>query len=110
MYLELSADEVLTTTRAVRKRLDLNRPIERSVLLECTDIAFQAPTGSNAQGWHFLFVEDPDKQDAEGEPLYKMKYGPKHNRKYDWEGMKKYQTPNTPHRQPSRKYCVPAHY
>ena len=62
MYLELSADEVLTTTRAVRKRLDLNRPIERSVLLECTDIAFQAPTGSNAQGWHFLFVEDPDKK------------------------------------------------
>ena len=62
MYLELSADELLTTTRAVRKRLDLNRPVERSLLLECTDIAFQAPTGSNAQGWHFIFVEDPDKK------------------------------------------------
>jgi nitroreductase len=62
MNLELSADELLTTTRAVRKRLDLNRPVERSLLLECTDIAFQAPTGSNAQGWHFLFVEDPEKK------------------------------------------------
>jgi hypothetical protein len=38
------------------------------------------------------FVEDPDKKDAEGEPMYNMKYGPKHNREYDWEGMKKYQT------------------
>ena len=45
MYLELSADELLTTTRAVRKRLDLNRPVERSLLLECTDIAFQAQIG-----------------------------------------------------------------
>ena len=62
MYLELSADELLTTTRAVRKRLDLNRPVERSVLLECADIAFQSPTGSNAQGWHFLFVEDSEKK------------------------------------------------
>ena len=62
MYLELSADELLTTTRAVRKRLDLNRPVDRSLLIECTDIAFQSPTGSNAQGWHFLFVEDPEKK------------------------------------------------
>ena len=62
MYLELSADELLTTTRAVRKRLDLNRPVERSLLLECTDIAFQSPTGSNAQGCHFLFVEDAEKK------------------------------------------------
>ena len=62
MYLELSADELLTTTRAVRKRLDLKRRVERSLLLECADIAFQAPTGSNTQGWHFLFVEDPDKK------------------------------------------------
>jgi hypothetical protein len=37
------------------------------------------------------FVEDPDKKDEEGEPMYKMKYGPKHNREYDWEGRKKFQ-------------------
>ena len=37
------------------------------------------------------FVEDPDKKDADGEPLYKMKYGPKHNREYDWVGRRKFQ-------------------
>lgn len=64
MQLELTADEVLTTTRAVRKRLDLSRPVPRDVLIECTDIAFQAPTGSNRQSWRFVFVEDPDKKRA----------------------------------------------
>jgi nitroreductase len=46
--LGLSADEVLTTTRAVRKRLDLSRPVPRDVLVECIDIAHQSPTGSNS--------------------------------------------------------------
>ncbi|MEM9034418.1 MAG: nitroreductase family protein [Actinomycetota bacterium] len=64
MKLGLSADEVLTTTRAVRKRLDLDRPVEREVLLECVEIALQAPTGSNRQGWHFVFVEDAEKKRA----------------------------------------------
>ena len=64
MNLNLTADEVLTTTRAVRKRLDLERPVEREVLLECLDIALQAPTGSNSQGWQWMFVEDPDKKKA----------------------------------------------
>jgi len=62
--LNLSADEVLTTTRAVRKRLDFDRPVDLSVLRECLAIALQAPTGSNAQGWHFLLVTDPDKRAA----------------------------------------------
>jgi nitroreductase len=62
MNLNLSADEVLTTTRAVRKRLDLERPVEREVLLECVQMAVQAPTGSNSQGWQWMFVEDPDKK------------------------------------------------
>jgi nitroreductase len=60
--LNLSADEVLTTTRSVRKRLDLARPVEREVLLECLEIALQAPTGSNRQGWQWMFVEDPAKK------------------------------------------------
>ena len=64
MTLNLTADEVLTTTRSVRKRLDFDKPVPREVLMECLDIALQAPTGSNAQGWQWMFVEDPDKKKA----------------------------------------------
>ena len=64
MALGLSADDVLTTTRAVRKRLDLDRPVERELIEECVEIATQAPTGSNRQGWQFLFVTDPDTKRA----------------------------------------------
>ena len=64
MNLNLSADEVLTTTRSVRKRLDFDRPVERSVVEECLQIALQAPTGSNSQGWHWIVVEDPTKRKA----------------------------------------------
>jgi nitroreductase len=64
MKLNLTADEVLTTTRSVRKRLDLERPVERQVILDCLDIALQAPTGSNRQGWSFMFVEDAAKKKA----------------------------------------------
>ena len=53
-------DHVLSTTRAVRKRLDLDRPVEREVLLECLRLAIQAPTGSNRQDWRFVVVTDPD--------------------------------------------------
>ncbi len=58
--LELTPDELLTTTRAVRKRLDLTRPVEREVLEECLALAQQAPTGSYRQDWHFVVVTDPD--------------------------------------------------
>ena len=64
MTLNLSADEVLTTTRSVRKRLDFEKPVPREVLMECLDIALQAPTGSNNQGWQWVFVEDPAKKRA----------------------------------------------
>jgi len=60
--LDLSPDELLTTTRAVRRRLDLERPVEREVLLECLDLALQAPSGSNSQRWHFVFVTDAEKR------------------------------------------------
>lgn len=64
MTLNLSVDEVLTTTRSVRKRLDFDKPVPREVLLECLELAIQAPTGSNAQGWRWVFVEDADKKKA----------------------------------------------
>jgi nitroreductase len=60
--LNLDPDQLLTTTRSVRKRLDLERPVEREVIEECLDVALQAPTGSNNQGWQWVFVTDPDKK------------------------------------------------
>lgn len=59
-----AADKLLTTTRSVRKRLDLDRPVEPEVIAECIDIAMQAPTGTNAQNWAFVVVTDPAKRAA----------------------------------------------
>ena len=64
--LDLSVDEVLSTTRAVRKRLDLTRPVEPELLDECLALALQAPTASNTQHWHFVVVTDPDLRAALG--------------------------------------------
>lgn len=64
MTINLSVDEVLTTTRSVRKRLDFDKPVSRDVLRECLELALQAPTGSNAQGWQWVFVEDAEKKKA----------------------------------------------
>ncbi len=57
-------DELLATTRAVRKRLDLDRPVPRSVIKDCLELAVQAPTGSNSQTWRWLVVEEADKKQA----------------------------------------------
>ncbi len=62
--LGLDADTLLSTTRAVRKRLDFDRPVERETIRECLELALQAPTGSNAQGWHFMVVDDRAKIEA----------------------------------------------
>jgi nitroreductase len=62
--LALTPDELLTTTRAVRKRLDFDREVPMSLVRECVEIALQAPTGSNAQGWHFVAVRDAAKRAA----------------------------------------------
>lgn len=56
--LDLTADEVLATTRAVRKRLDLTRPVPRGVVEECMALAMQAPNGSNMNSWRFVAVDD----------------------------------------------------
>ncbi len=65
--LPLSPDELLSTTRAVRKRLDFDRPVPLELIAECVGLAQQAPTGSNLQGWHFMVVTDPAKKQALGE-------------------------------------------
>ncbi|MFV0496329.1 nitroreductase family protein [Mycobacterium sp.] len=64
MSLNLTVDEVLATTRSVRKRLDFDKPVPRTVLMECLELALQAPTGSNSQGWQWVFVEDAAKKKA----------------------------------------------
>lgn len=71
----MTPDELLTTTRAVRKRLDLARAVPREVLLECVEVALQAPTGSNRQGWHFVFVSEPSTKAALAD-LYRQGYDP----------------------------------
>ncbi len=57
-----ATDHLLSTTRAVRRRLDLDRPVEKSVILDCLRLAVQAPTGGNSQTWRWVIVTDPDKK------------------------------------------------
>jgi nitroreductase len=66
----LSPRELLTTSRTVRKRLDLTKPAEREVIEECIAIAQQASTASNMQNWHFVVVTDSEKKAAIAE-LYR---------------------------------------
>lgn len=72
--LPLSPDELLSTTRAVRKRLDFDRPVEDQVIRECVDMAMQSPSGSNNMTMQFVVVRDPAKRAALGE-IYKQCYG-----------------------------------
>jgi nitroreductase len=62
--LDLTAEELLTTTRSVRHRLDLDRPVDPHVLRRCVEVALQAPTGRNEQGWSFVVVTDPERRAA----------------------------------------------
>ena len=64
MKLNLSVDEVLATTRAVRKRLNFDKPVEPEVIKECLEAALQSPTGSNSQSWQWLVVTDSDQRAA----------------------------------------------
>ena len=68
--LELTPDQLLTTTRTVRKRLDLTRPVPMELIRQCLEIALQAPSGSNRQSWHWLVITDADQRAAIGE-LYR---------------------------------------
>jgi nitroreductase len=59
MKLHLSVDEALSTTRAVRRRLDVSRPVPRAVLEECLELALQAPNGANRNEWRWIIADDP---------------------------------------------------
>lgn len=67
LIMDASVEELLTTTRSVRKRLDLSRPVPLDIVERCLEVAIQAPTGSNTQGWKFLVVTDPQKRRAIGD-------------------------------------------
>jgi nitroreductase len=81
LILDLSVDELLSTTRAVRKRLDLERPVERDVILDCLRLAAQAPSASNRQPWHFMIVTDAHLR-GQIAHLYRLSY-----RKYAASGF-----------------------
>jgi nitroreductase len=70
-----TVDHLLSRTRAVRKRLDLTRPVPPDVIEECLRLAIQAPTGSNRQGWHWVVVTDADKRAALAD-MYRDGFGP----------------------------------
>lgn len=62
--LDLTPDQLLSTTRAVRKRLDFARPVEPEIINECMELAVQGPSGGNTQIWHFVIVTDKEKRNA----------------------------------------------
>ena len=68
-------DHLLSTTRAVRRRLDLDRPVPPEVVENCLRLAIQAPTGSNRQGWHWVVVTDAHKRAALAD-MYRDGFGP----------------------------------
>ncbi len=67
-------DEVLTTTRSVRRRIDFDRPVEPSVIEECIELAVQAPTGIHQESWRFLVLSD-SKPKAALAQLYRSALG-----------------------------------
>lgn len=72
-HLGLSADDVLTTTRSVRRRLDFDRPVPRELLTDCVRVALQAPSGSNRWQLQFVVVTEQARREAVAE-VYRTAY------------------------------------
>ena len=70
----MTPEQLLTTTRSVRQRLDLTRPVPRELIVECIEVATQAPTGSNRQNWQWVVVTDSTKRDFIGDCYRKAWY------------------------------------
>jgi len=68
-------DHLLSTTRAVRKRLDLDRPVPRELVLDCIRISTQAPAGGNYQKWRWVIVDDPARKAVVAD-AYQRSYAP----------------------------------
>jgi nitroreductase len=91
----MDAQTVLTTTRSVRKRLDFDRPVPSELLLECLEVAVQAPTGSNSQGWQFVVVTEAQNRKVIGE-LYReswYEYAKSRGQKYAENDLRRAQLP-----------------
>jgi nitroreductase len=71
--LDLNPDQLLSTTRAVRKRLDFDRPVSDDTIRECVAAALQAPSGSNNLTMQFIVVRDPEVKRALGD-IYRQCY------------------------------------
>jgi nitroreductase len=80
-------DALLTTTRAVRKRLDLERPVPRAIINECLEIAVQAPTASNSQTWRWMVVDDPQRR-AQIADLYRLAMQDRQSVTESWDDTK----------------------
>lgn len=80
-------DALLTTTRAVRKRLDLDRPVPREVINECLEIAVQAPTASNSQTWRWMVVDDPQRRTQIAD-LYRLAMQDRQSVSESWDDTK----------------------
>jgi nitroreductase len=65
-------DRLLSTTKAVRRRLDLERPVSRQVITDCIRLACFAPNASNAQDWRWVVVDEPDQRRRVGEHYRKL--------------------------------------
>ena len=99
----MTPDELLTSTRSVRRRLNLERPVPRELILDCIQIATQAPTGGNRQQWHWLVVTDPEKRRFIGERYRESWYA------YAAEGRPTYE-PGDPRRKQLKGVVTSARY
>ena len=74
MDLDLSiCDKLLTTTRSIRRRLDLSRPVPPELIEECLEVAVQSPSATNTQKWRFMVIREADKR-AGIAKLYKQAF------------------------------------